>query len=302
MKISFVWQGSSNERTFKHWNDGLREAMRILERTHEVEYIEPWDTITGDVLLYWEAPCTARSETGVHYNRIRENRDIPRALLFAGGPIEWDTTVGFDMYFVESAINEQEMEALHLPWRRAFGVNDRVLKVEKKAPKIHQAFFQATFAGWKRHELFAEAMGKEGVLAGRLQEHDRQGYDTAKAHGVTIFDELSMEDISHELNRSVCVINTSSYWGGGQRTTLEALACNCPVIVMDDSPKNREYVEESGCGIVVPPSVEAIYKAWREVQTWDNKKRAKGRKYIESKWTAQHYADSLQGWITSVCQ
>jgi glycosyltransferase involved in cell wall biosynthesis len=295
--ISFVWQGSSEPHIFNHWNDGLREAMRILEKKYTIRYREPWDTL-DDVVLYWEAPCTAKGHNAEHYNRIR-NSNKPKALLFAGGPIEYDTTPGFDMYFVESGINEGEMDALGLPWKRAFGVNDRILK-PKKVEKVHEAFFQATFADWKRHQLFAEAMGNKGVLAGRVQEGDRNGYNRAVELGLTILPELSMEEIRDELNKSWCVVNTSSYWGGGQRTTLEALACNCPVIVMDDSPKNVEYIDESGCGKVVPPNAEAIREAVKEVKTWTDEQRAKGREYINKKWTAQHYADSIDSWLQSL--
>ena len=296
MNIGFFWQGSSNPTTFLHWNDGLREAMRILEQKYTVRYKEPWDSLDDvDVILYWEAPCTAKGHNAEHYNRIRY-ADKPRALLFAGGPIEYDTTPGFDMYFVESRINEEEIGALGLPWMRAFGVNDTVLR-PKPSTLVHDAFFQATFADWKRHQLFAEAMGNRGVVAGRVQDGDRNGYNRAVELGVTILPELSMEGIRDELNKSYCVVNTSSYWGGGQRTTLEAMACNCPVIVMDDSPKNVEYVEESGFGKVVPPNVEAIREAVAEVKTW---KRTGGREYIESKWTAQHYADNIDAWLKSL--
>lgn len=300
MKIAFVWQGSSDRETFEHWNDGLRAAMRIVEQKHTVTYREPWHDMNDvDLILYWEAPCTAKGQNAEHYNKIRYAQK-PKALLFAGGPIEYDTTPGFDMYFVESKINEDEMEALGLPWKRAFGVNDSVLFPMSFMQKQHRAFFQATFAGWKRHQLFADAMGADGVVAGRLQEHDRSGHDYAKEKGVVVLGNLTMSELNIELNKSNCVVNTSEFWGGGQRTTLEALACNCPVVVMDDSPKNREYVEESGCGLVVLPRPDAIRAAVDEISRWGEDKRSLGRKYIESKWTAKHYADSLLSWINNI--
>ena len=72
--------------------------------------------------------------------------------------------------------------------------------------------------------------------------------------------------------------------------TLEAMACNVPPIVMSDSPKNVEYVEESGYGLVVDPNPEAIRDA---IDRLKPVKEHSGRKYIESKWTIQHYADAL---------
>lgn len=300
MLVAFVWQESSNPEVFNRWDDGLREAVRIVENKHTVTYHEPWDDVShADVILYWEAPCTARGKNAEHYNKIRSSPQ-KKIMLFAGGPVELDTCVGFDYFLVESEINEKEFEALGLPWRRAFGVNDKILQPQKQVKK-HDAFFQATFAGWKRHELFAEAMGSRGTLAGRVQEGDRNGYNRAVELQCNILPALSMEDVGKELNKSVCCLNTSEFWGGGQRTTLEAMACNCPPIVMSDSPKNVEYVEESGYGIVVPPKAEEIRKAVDEIRTWNEEKRSQGRKYIESKWTGKHYADAILETIDEVC-
>lgn len=288
MHISFIWQGSSDKHTFDHWNDGLRAAMRHIEQLHDVTYHEPWDDVShADVLLYWEAPCTARGKNAEHYNRIR-NMDKKKILLFAGGPIDILDAAGFDMYLVESEINEREFEAIGLPWRRAFGVNEEVMK-PAILKKIYDGFMQATFAAWKRHTLFAQALGDKGCVAGRLQENDRQGYYDCIDRGVAVLPELPAQKVACLINKSYAVVNTSEYWGGGQRATLESLACNVPVVVMSDSPKNREYVEESGCGIVCDPTPETIREAVEKIKTM----KPCGREYIESKWTSKHYAVAI---------
>jgi hypothetical protein len=66
---------------------------------------------------------------------------------------------------------------------------------------------------------------------------------------------------------------------------------------MTDSPKNREYVEESGCGIVTDPTPQDISRASVIAQStnWGNK----GRDYVMSKWTSKHYADNLLAWINN---
>lgn len=175
MKISFVWQGSSDKHTFQHWNDGLREAMRHIEKKHKVEYVEPYDPLTGDVVLYWEAPITAQGKHKEWYNQVRYV-DKPKIMLFAGGEVRDEWCDGFDMFLVESEINEEDFDRIGRPWMRAFGVNERLFKPENLEKK-YDAFFQATFAGWKRHELFADAMGERGLCAGRRQEHDLNGYN-----------------------------------------------------------------------------------------------------------------------------
>jgi len=293
MTIGFVWQGVSQGDTFNRWNDGLRHAMRILESEHTVRYMEPWDPCDDvDVFLYWEAPCTARGQNAQHYDRIR-TLDKPKALLFAGGPIEWETARGFDHIFVENECNKTEFEHLGFSTSVAFGVNTDDFR-PKRMEKKFDAFFHATFAGWKRHELFADAFGARGAVAGRVQEHDRAGYNRCQELGVTIYPEADAKTLARYIAEAHVMVNTSEFWGGGQRTTLEAMSCNAPVLVMSDSPKNREYVEESGQGEICDPDPLVI----RETVESMKGKRYKGRAYVLGKWTPQHYADNLNKVIT----
>lgn len=296
MVISFCWINGTKPRESGQWNDGLAAAMRIIEKEHTVTYHDQYSTTWEDcdVILFWEAPCTAKGEYADFYNQVRRSSK-KKILLFAGGPIDYLDAVGFDLYLVESEINEREFEALELPWMRAFGVNTQVMKPMNREKK-YQAFMQATFAEWKRHSLFANAVGAEGCVAGRLQENDRQGYYDCRDRGVTIFEEQPASKIAELINESHVVLNTASYWGGGQRCTLEAMACGVPVVVMSDSPKNMEYVIESGAGVVCEPNSEAIREAIEKAKVCSG-----GYSYVQSKWTEKHYADNILKAINSIC-
>lgn len=302
MKIAFVWQGSSDKRVFNHWNDGLREAMRIIERSHDVTYHEPFDTIENvDVILYWEAPCTVNGENADNYRKV-QNNPAKKALLFAGGPISSypQALYGFDLFFTESKINDDEFDALGLPHQRAFGINDRIFKAQD-LEKEYDGMMQGTFASWKRHWLIAEALGNKAVLCGRKQENDRRPYDDSVRFGANIFPELSYENVAKLINKSHVVVNAADFWGGGQRCTLEAMACGVPVIVMTDSPKNIEYVTASGAGLIVNPDVNEIRIAVEELKRSDDDHKKKGIKYVKNNWTAKHYANSLLAGIEKIC-
>lgn len=288
MRIAFVWQGVSGRYGF--WKDGLYRAMKHIEEKHEVRYIEPWEEVRPDeIVLYWEAPCTYSGKDGENYKRIH-NLPNRKALLFAGGPIEEKWMFNFDHVFVEGEFNAKEMEGLGIPYSIAFGVNEEIFFPEKQQKTI-DGFMQATFAGWKRQGLFAEALGNKGVLCGRYQEEDQAAWlDSERAFRLP---ELPAEAVAKLINASHAVVNTSAYWGGGQRCTLEAMACNVPVIVMSDSPKNVEFVAESGAGIVCDPNPDAIRHAIEQVKGKD----MGGLQYIMSKWTSRNYADNLLKFI-----
>lgn len=300
MKITFIWQGIGEKQIYGHWGDGLEGAMRLIEKEHTVYYKEPWDEVPDDtdIILYWEAPVTWAGKDSVNYRRVQANPK-PKILLFAGGQVKKEYCDGFDLFLVESKINEDDFSAIGKPWLRAFGVNTDVMRPEKQ-PKVFDACFPSTCAGWKRQGLFSRALGDKGVICGRFQESDPIGFLNARENKTLVLPEISYQAVNALYNSSWCCVNTSSEWGGGQRTTLEAMAAGIPVIVMRDSIKNREYVEESGAGIVVDPDEEQIRKAILEIKTWTPEQRSAGRQYVENKWTHHHYKDAIIKGINQV--
>lgn len=299
MKIGFVWQGSSDDAVFAHWNDGLREAMRVIEQKHTVFYYEPWDDITDvDVILYWEAPCTVNGPNSLHYQKV-QNNGAKKALLFAGGPLEKEWVLGFDLLFIESEINEKECDELGIPYVRAFGINDRVFTPEKQ-PKVFDGIHHGTCASWKRQWLVAKALEDKALICGRYQQEDPRAFDESREHGALVLGEMRQGPLNSLLNASWSMVQTSDYWGGGQRATLEAMSAGVPIICMEDSPKNREFVEESGAGIVVRPDYRAIQDAVEEIKGWTEEQRLRGHEYVQSKWTAKQYADTILTTIESL--
>lgn len=298
MKIAFVWQGISGR--YGHWNDGLKKAMELIETEHEVTYHEPHEHIRNvDIILYWEAPCTMVGKDKMNYLNILTN-PLPKALLFAGGPIKKEWIDGFDLVFVESQINSDECEALGIPHRTAFGVNTDIFRPIDGYLKHYDGMHQATCASWKRLDLFAKALKDKGIVCGRDQETDPNGFIECRKQGVTLLPEQPYEEVANLLNQSNTLVQTSEYWGGGQRATLEAMACGVPPIVMSDSPKNREYVEDSGFGAIVEPNVEDIKRKVKEFINTPPDPMI-GVRYVRNKWTAAHYAISLLQGIKQIC-
>lgn len=291
MKIAFVWQGVSGR--YGQWKDGLYKAMNIIGKKHEVRLFEPSGDIEDfnpDWVLYWEAPCTINGKDGDNYKRISA-MPYKKALLFAGGPIESMWIKDFDHVFVESQIDMDTCERLNIPHSRAFGINDDIFKPEKQ-PKVWDGMHQCTSASWKRTWLMTEALKEKSIVCGRYQETDRKCFDLAREHHALVLPEQSAESVNSLLNASYCLVQTSEFWGGGQRATLEAIAAGIPVIAMSDSPKNSEFVQESGYGLICDPNVGAIKDAMRNIQRmeWDKEKAIS---YIRSKWTGECYANSI---------
>jgi hypothetical protein len=261
-----------------------------MREDHDIKYFEPNDesgieSFRPDVLLHWAALI----ENSVEFVR---RYPYPKALAFAGGPIE-SHLLGYDLYFAESQIDYDRFRSLGARAVRAFGVNECLFR-PKPLPKRWDGIICGTFALWKRHHLFAEALGSRGIAIGIHQAHEPQCYETCAKAGCAVLHEVPRQRIPDYLNASRTVVNTADFQGGGQRLTLEAMACDVPVIVMDDSPKNCEFVKEGGAGLIVPPDPAAIAAAVEALK----EKRMDGREYILSKWTSQHYADALNAGFT----
>jgi glycosyltransferase involved in cell wall biosynthesis len=288
MRIAFVWE-SLRKYYGTRFNDGLYLALKRLEERHTIGYFEPFDDeqikeFKPDVILFWGALC------GYETPHVKE---LPgkKAICFAGGPITSNNVNGFDLYFTESKINEDEFAAFGKPYLRAFGINEQIFK-PMKVEKKYDAAIWASFALWKRHNLFADAVGETGLAIGQFQDHEKQCYEWCQAKGMDVRAEMPKEEMVPLLNEAHVALNTSDFWGGGQRMTLEAMAMNIPVIVMADSPKNREYVEECGLGLVSVPDPRHIRDAIQSLKTTATDWNTRG--YIESKWTSEHYAKNLE--------
>lgn len=290
-RIAFVWtNGVRNKEVFNHWRDGLYAAMKLIEQEHEVSYHEPDEDLpTVDWILYWEAPCTHDSQQDGHKYRKLYSNPQKKALLFAGGPIKRHWVEGFDHVFVESKINKDEFDALGIKNSTAFGVNTDIFK-PMDVEKTHTAVAHGACASWKRQWLLCEALKEKALIFGRYQSEDPRPFDECRACNSMVLDQQSYENAAKLLNSAQVSVNCADFWGGGQRATLEAMACNLPVVVMSDSPKNREYVEDSGCGYIAEPNSEAIRTA---VYTAIQHRKKKSRKYVMKKWTHHHYRDAL---------
>lgn len=294
MRIAFVWtNGVKDSYRFNWWNDGLREAMRILELEHDVTYHEPYEDLPEvDWIFFWEAPCTINSEYGDSYKKVM-NSPQKKALLFAGGPIKYEWVKGFDHVFVESKINKDEFDAIGVRNSTAFGVNTRIFKPQT-VDKTYKTVTHGTCASWKRQGLAGEAIREHALIFGRDQATDRRPFDIARDFGAKVIDvEQSFEESNALINTAYIGLNCADFWGGGQRASLEAMACGLPIIVMNDSPKNCEYVEDSGLGLMVSPEVHDIQRAVDELMKSKVDFERECREYVLSKWSERHYALAL---------
>jgi len=218
----------------------------------------------------------------------------PIALCYTGGRFTNHKDVP-DIVFVESKSYVDWMKPMGINVVQAFGTNTELFKPMPN-PKVFDAFFPATGASWKRQWLFAEAMKDKGLIAGWWQPHEPECLEVCYKNNTAVLHHQMPESINYLYSMAHTVLVTSQDNGGSQRTVLEAMACNVPVIAMADSTMTTEYLRECGQGEIVEPNVPDIRKAVERLK--DTKVTT--RDWILENYSEYIYADKVRDGILSI--
>lgn len=332
MRIAFIHDWKPDLRQIIGWDDGLTMALkRLMDMGHEVRYFSVADKSSElqgvrfplsffqasvenpefssylvdavamwkpDVILCW-ADCTRP-----HAQELFK-LGVPMALCFAGGDPFGPTWQYFSHFFVESQSYFDRFKERQMPVSTAFGTNEELFKPIPDQPKAFETIYPATFCNWKRQELYARATGATGmhsIAVGFMYlDHEVYCYECCRQLGVATLPHVDANTLRHLYAASRRCVVTAHTTGGSQRTVLEAMAMNLPVIVMSDSDKTREYVDDAASmglwvGDVVDPDPELIRQKVME----QGLKESHGREYVMRKWSSTHYAVALETGLKSL--
>lgn len=321
MRIAVIHDWEPDLAQEMTWKDGLAAAIKILSERHELRFwtlgkqhaMLPHEyfpitvvpdseqlklsvsTFAPDVILHW-ADCTRPNAP------VLAELGKPMALCFAGGNPEAENYIYFDHIFVESEVYKQKFEEMEVSVSTAFGTNTELFKPIPGQAKQFDVIFPATYCDWKRHKLFTEATrGLKTVTAGFMYEvQERYCWEDVMKAGTLTLPHVSAEVLRHLYAASKVCLITSQASGGSQRTVLEAMSMDIPVITMADSDKTSEYIRDHGwtsC-IVKPEAEDARY--WVDQILSGSVKPKGGRDYVLSKWSEHHYADALEAGLTKI--
>jgi glycosyltransferase involved in cell wall biosynthesis len=308
-KVALVKPAKNENLTqWYSWCDGLYGAMNVLGEKYNIKVFGYCDTpahlerdnisitLTDNIssLKYWLASFSPKFIFGwgtsydpwdeiEEYSGERAERKI---LLYAGGPYnEHNARKYFDHIVVENPSDQQYFTNSTI----AFGTNTDVFK-PMGLNKLFPAFFPAAFAGWKHHELFADAMPKGSLAIGQFIEVEKHIYENVLSKGHLVFPALPMTAMPYFYNQSDGVCLTPERMGGCQRAALEAMACNVPVLAVKDS-KASEFEGVNVC----EADIESIRKAYADmVSEFKNNPIGLRDKYIVGKLDHFTYAENLR--------
>lgn len=311
MKIMWLWDWEPEYSQAITWQDGLAAAMKLLGERHEVamytvgkrntiqhpyfnlevsdDIVRDAESFKPDVILIW-GDMTRPSALPLL------SLGVPMAICFAGGEALGENVELFDHIFVESQVYLDVYKAAGYSTSIAFGTNTELFKPVPGQNKVFDTIFPATFAAWKRHELYAKATdGLRALACGYIyQTHEQECWQVCLDNGVTILPHTSHEVLRYLYAASrVCVVPSLSS-GGSQRTVLEAMAMNIPLVVCDSN--KFDYVEGQDV-LRVEPNIQDLRHAisesiYKEVNTRD---------YVLENWSEHNYADAIEKGLEAIC-
>lgn len=315
MKIAVVWDWPPNVIQISTWQDGLAAALKELrDRGHEVQVFMPAEfkeeeritdsplheiIVSGDVALavqFYNPEVILCWGDMTRPNALPlADLGMPMALCFAGGEVNGENRDLFDHVFVESGVYADKLEAAGFNnYSVAFGTNTDLFAPTLQA-KVFDTIFPATFAAWKRHSLYARATeGLNSLAVGYMyRDHETECWEDCLKYGTTILPHVSAEALKYLYAASrVCVV-TSESSGGSQRTVLEALAMNLPVVVTDsDKFDFGAYVYRA------EPTVESIRGYVKTLL--DGEQSPNTRDYILARWSHKIYATELEAGLERI--
>jgi hypothetical protein len=317
MRIAIIWDWENATEQTITWKDGLCAAIKSLCTRHDVKFytigrrqiipheyfpihvvpssdlVEDVKEFSPDTILHW-ADCTRP-----HAEPLGK-LGIPMALCFAGGDTMAENWYRFAHVFVENDEYKQKFDEQEVACTVAFGTNTGLYTPIENAQRNIDVYFPATFADWKRHDLFYKSVaGLRAMCAGYMyEERERYCWEEPMKRGVTVVPHVSAATNRFLMAQSKVILVTSKNIGGSQRTVLEALAMNTPVIVMSDSIKCSEYLKGIGReDWIVDPEPAKIREKIEQVMAQEP---VDTRSALFGHWDEETYASRIEEGLKSI--
>lgn len=230
--------------------DGLHAALKIVAQKHQVDWFLAGDM--PDNTYDWIIPWGVGSEP---FNNTIEKYKGRKALLCAGHPQDTANFEKFEAIFVESPAVAKQI--LHPKVIIAFGTDIEFFKPTDEK-KMFDVFYPATYSPWKRQDLLARASDRLKVLTcGVVQPDGAYIYGACQTMGYTLSGLVPTALIAklYNMSRVVCI----TAWHGSERTVLEAMSTNIPLVITKDNELACSLTPESV--VKVDPNPQAIREA-----------------------------------------
>ena len=281
MKIAFCWPWNLAKWAFPLVHDGLKAAMDLVAKEYQVDwFFGEDDPPVGvyDWIFVWGV-------SSVPINFRLDKYKCKKGLFCAGHADDIVNLKKFNVVFVESPLIFDQLKPHCNKCVLAFGTDTDFFK-PMDFPKHIDALYPATFSAWKRQQLFGLAVRERGLAFGVMQPDGKEYYATCLENGTATLAGLMptcLMPVMYNVSRSVIITS----WHGSERTALEAMACNIPLVVTEDNQLTCSLLHKD-C-IKTDPHPSNIREAFLKAI----KLNVNTRDYILKNYSHKIYADKI---------
>ena len=204
-----------------------------------------------DFVLGWGAFNSPVDKWLQSYSRLSENSYT--GLCIAGNSFPPTGLENYNICFYETDWTLKEYLGPYINTHpgiktelvRAFGINSDIYKVIPDAIKIWDWLTVGSFSLWKRHYLFKEKGGYKLAIGEIQKENMSESIDIIGdllLNNIAVSDMIEPAKLAMIYNSADKTFVGANVNGGGERATLESLACGTPVEVEKDNPKLKELL------------------------------------------------------------
>lgn len=237
MKIAFVWFFPQASQIINNWHDGLRAAIDLIAKKHEVNWFLDRDVPEDeyDAIILWD-------DSNSGFFKAFPSYHAKKLLCLTTDPVNWENLSMLNAIFCESEPIKEAVRARGLHAIKAFGTDTDFYK-PSKAKKDIDFFYPATFSPWKRQSEIAY-LGKQLWCIGTCQPDGVAELAECTKNGVHVENGyFPARKILSYYQRSKCVIIPAIH--GSERTVLEAMACDIkPIVTHPENIRTSSYVKE----------------------------------------------------------
>jgi len=239
MRLAFVWYWDKASETYPNWRDGLRAAMELIAKRHEVVWF--FDKQVPDPNEHWDGIIFWDDSNSAFFNLL-DQYDCPKTLCLTTDPQNFDNLRKLSAVYCEStpiynAVRSQGIRAI-----KAFGT-DTMFFTATDSKKDLPYFYPATFSPWKLQSKIAH-LGSQLTCIGTVQPDGQGELAECLRNGVNVEQGyFPAWKIRSYYRRAQRVIIPAIH--GSERTILEAMACNIlPEVINVENTRAKSYIRE----------------------------------------------------------